>query len=119
MNASFKVCPTCEYAWPDRDTFLADPCVITAGYQVNFVNLGAGFFLFNHDIPGCGTSFALEAGAFTDMHDGPIFERRRNGTDDCAGHCLHESDLDPCKEECECAYVRDVLQKVRAWPKAG
>ena len=115
----FKTCPNCEKTWNDRDTFLSDPAVTLAGYQANFGNLEAGYFLFTHNVPGCGTSFAIQAGSFTDMHDGPIFEERKTGTNSCEGHCLHSSDLDPCKEKCECAYVRDVLQKIRNWKKAG
>lgn len=87
------------------------------GYQANFGNLVAGYFLFSHDIPECGTSLAIEAGEFTDMHDGPIFEERMTGTDDCPGYCTKPTVLDPCQNKCECAYVRDVLQTVKKWPK--
>lgn len=119
MSEPFKTCPKCEEAWNDRDTFLSDPAAALVGYQPNFGDLTAGFFLFTHEKPDCGTTFAVPAGRFTDMHDGPIFETRNTGTERCAGHCLHDSDLDPCKEKCECAYVRDVLQKVKAWKNAG
>lgn len=113
----FKTCPNCFYVWPDRDSFLSDPRISAMGYQVNFDDLTAGFFLFNHTTCQCGTSLALEAGQFTDMHDGPIFQERLNGTSECPQYCLHDDSLEPCPEKCECAYVLDVLQKVKSWPK--
>jgi hypothetical protein len=109
----FKECPGCRHLWPDRESFLSDTGLRAIGYQVNYGELNAGFFLFSHDVPGCGTSLAIKAGEFADMHKGPIFERRLANTDQCAGHCLHVKDLDPCPEKCECAYVRDVLQEVK------
>jgi len=114
---TFKECPNCHYNWPDRYTFLADPKTQLVGYQANFGNLLAGFFLFQHNIPECGTSLAVPAEAFKDMHDGPIFRERKTGSPECPGYCLHSSSTDPCKNACECAYVRDVLQKVKQWPK--
>jgi hypothetical protein len=114
---SFKACPNCHHEWRDRHTFLSDPVINIVGYQVNFGNLVAGFFLFTHDVPDCGTSMAVEAGQFKDMHDGPIFKKRLTETEKCPGYCLQENCLKPCPNECECAYVRDVIQKVKNWPK--
>ena len=87
------------------------------GYQANFVKLQSGLFLFSHDATICQTTLAIGVGEFTDMHQGPIFETRLTGTAACPGHCLHERSLDPCGNECECAYVRDALQIVKGWPK--
>src|SRR3989339_443745 len=109
---SFKECPNCHYMWPDRTTFLSDPMLSLVGYQANFSDLVAGYFLFNHDTPDCGTSLAIEAGKFSDMHNGPIFEERMTGTKECPDYCKSSSSLDPCFNKCECAYVRDILQVV-------
>ena len=117
MKTCFKECTNCHYKWFDRGVFLSDPAVELVGYQVNYGKLQAGFFLFNHSIRDCGTSFAVEAGRFTDMHDGPIFESRAKVPEDCPGYCQDKHKLDACDTECECAYVRDVLQKVKSWPK--
>ena len=113
----FKTCPLCHYDWQDRKKFLSDPNISLVGYQVNFGDLRAGFFLFTHEIPDCGTSMAIDAGKFTDMHDGPIFKERMEGTEACPGYCLHQTSLKPCPSHCECAYVLDVLQTVKKWPK--
>jgi hypothetical protein len=89
------------------------------GYQSWLDDLELGLFLFNHDT--CGTTLALQAGAFTDLYDGPVFagSGKLMGTDACSTYCLNSSDLRPCPKECECAYVRQVLQIVRSWPKQG
>jgi len=113
----FKECPNCHYKWENRQTFLSDPLINLVGYQANFGNLVAGFFLFSHDTAECGTSLAVAAGQFTDMHDGPIFEERMTGAEECPGYCLKSNILDPCYNKCECRYVRDVLQTVQKWPK--
>lgn len=109
----FKECPNSRHLWRDRESFLSDPDLRLIDYQVNYGELNAGLFLFTHDVPACGTSLAIKAGKFTDMHQGPIFESRLADTERCAGHCLRVNDLNPCPEKCACAYVRDVLQEVK------
>lgn len=114
----FKQCSTCHEVWETREDFLGEPTLRLVGYQVNFGELKAGFFMFNHDTDECGTSLAIEAGEFTDMHKGPIFEDiRRESAESCPGYCDDSHRLDPCYQKCECSYVRDVLEQVRDWPK--
>lgn len=111
----FKQCPNCRQTWPDRAAFLADASIALAGYQVNFSDQLAGFFLFQHNTPECGTSMAIEAREFTDLHDGPVFDSPP--PDDCPDYCKLEPCLKPCPVPCECRFVRDVLESVRTWPK--
>ncbi len=59
----FKECPMCGYAWDSRAAFLCDPCVEIVGYQVNFEELAAGYFVFNHS---CETSMAVAVGALVE-----------------------------------------------------
>jgi hypothetical protein len=33
------------------------------------------------------------------------------------GYCNDREILNPCSEACECAYVREIVQIVRKWPK--
>ncbi|MEJ2040929.1 MAG: hypothetical protein P8X55_18675 [Desulfosarcinaceae bacterium] len=114
-TAPFKRCPTCGFAWTTRRQFLEDPELTLIGYQVNFKKLAAGLILFNH---GCkGATLAIEALAFRDLYRGPVFRERLTGGATCPGHCLHESDLVPCPEACECSYVREIINIVRKWPK--
>jgi hypothetical protein len=118
VSEVFKECTNCHVRWNTRTDFLEDPTTALVGYQVNYGDLEAGFFLFNHDTPACETTMALPADKFTDMHDGPIFEgHSRENVEGCPGYCSDQTSLRECKEECECAYVRDVLTKVKEWPK--
>jgi hypothetical protein len=86
------------------------------GYQPDFEELMAGLFLFHHS---CGTSFAVQADAFEDLYDGPMFTEKLRGTKECGGHCLHKNDLRSCPAKCECAYVREIVQVILNWPKKG
>ena len=110
---TFKECPSCHHAWREREEFLSDPTLRVVGYQANMANMMAGLFLFQHDVPECGTSLAIAAEEFADMHRGPIFEKCLYGTDRCPGYCMSSQSLLPCPAKCECAYVRDVLQEIR------
>ena len=112
----FKRCPMCGTMWDSRGTFLADPDVAVVGYQVNFRDLVAGIFLFNHS---CGDTFALHVSVFRDLYKGPVFNERATGTSECPGHCLRQDDLDPCPAHCECNFVREILQIIKTWPKSG
>lgn len=113
-NDGFKQCTTCGSKWSTRDQFLEDPDIEMIGYQVNFVELLAGFFLFNHS---CGTTLAVLSEAFEDLYDGPVFRERAAGSEECPEYCLHEDDLSPCPAHCECAFVREIIQSVKSWPK--
>lgn len=104
----------CGFGWESRDSFLCDPDIEIIGYQACFTELTAGYFLFNHS---CTGTLAILVEALVDLYDGPVYEERKTGTRECPQHCLHKSDLSPCPTRCHCAYVREILQLVRAWPK--
>ncbi len=110
----FKQCNVCKTRWESREEFLEDPDIDTIGYQVNFEELSAGMFLFNHS---CGTTLALKAEDFLDLYDGPIFTEKAAGTEQCPGYCLYRKRLDSCPVKCECAYVREIIQIIRKWDK--
>jgi hypothetical protein len=111
----FKKCSCCEYPWFSREEFLEDRNTDLVGYQANFNHLELGYFLFNHLT--CESTFAISAGLFIDLHTGPVFGRRMTGTEACQGFCIDREALQPCEVQCECAYVRDILQIIRGWPK--
>jgi len=110
----FKQCSTCGFKWATRDQFLEDPDVELVGYQVNFVELLAGFFLFNHS---CKTTLAIPVEPFEGFYDGPVFSKRATGTEQCPEYCLHEENLIPCPAQCECAFVREIIQLIKIRPK--
>ena len=113
----FKTCTFCGHVWSARETFLADPRVSLVGYQAFFPDLVMGLFLFNH--LECETTLAIHAKEFVDFYDGPVFGERMDESEDCLGRCKKPDDLEPCPNQCECAYVREVVQIVREWPKGG
>ena len=102
----FKACPNCGYRWPTRDAFMADADLKLLGYQPNFVILSKGLFLFNHR---CGTTVSVKVHHFSDLYQGPVFDDPLFGSSECLGYCLHRSELRPCPSECECSYVRYIL----------
>jgi hypothetical protein len=113
----FKTCPVCNQKWLTRDDFLSDPKIKLLGYQVNFDELTLGAVLFNHEI--CLDTLAVMVECFADLKTGPIYRERKFGSDECPGYCLYECNLNLCTAKCECAWVRDVLQKLSHWPKRG
>lgn len=110
---NFKQCTSCQKVWETREEFLDDPSTTIRGYQVHFQELELGYFLFDHDI--CGTTLALRAGEFTDLYTGEIYKERLTGTECCPSFCLSKEELRPCPAQCECAYVREVIQIVKKW----
>jgi hypothetical protein len=72
--------------------------------------------LFDHI---CHTSLAIPAEQFIDLYKGKMIEGRKTGSEQCPGYCLHEDELRSCPVECECAYVRDIIQIISRWPKVG
>lgn len=112
----FKKCTCSETAWVTRDEFLQDKNTELVGYQANFGQLELGYFLFNHLT--CESTIAIPAGLFKDLYDGPVFAHRLTGTEACHGYCKEKEVLEPCENQCECAYIREIVQLIRNWPKA-
>jgi len=94
---------------------MSDPFVEITGYLVNFKELELGIFTFNHLT--CRGTFAIKASLFTDLYDGKIYEQSLAGTENCLNYCLSKFELISCPEHCECAYVRDVIQQIKDFPK--
>jgi hypothetical protein len=110
----FKACKICGTTWCARDDFLTDPDIVIVGYQVHFDALTEGIFLFNHS---CNGTLSVMAGELRDLYKGPVFQNRATGSEECPGYCLYEKELDPCPAECECAFVREIVQVIKKWPK--
>ena len=110
----FKHCKPCRFKWGDLNDFLGDPEIEIIGYQANFDNLSAGTFLFNHS---CGATLAIHVRDFNDLHQGPIFKERAFRSDECPEYCLYQDQLDKCLARCECAFVRNIIDIIKKWPK--
>ena len=111
----FKTCTCCDFPWSSRTEFLQDGNTELVGYQANFCQLELGYFLFNHLT--CESTIAIPAGLFKDMYAGPLFAQRLTGTEVCQGFCDDMDAIEPCDAQCECAYVREIMQIIRKWPK--
>lgn len=107
----------CQTRWPDRENFLADPALDMIGYQADIESLENGLFLFNHLAENCKSTIAVRVHQFRDLYAGPVHQKCLIGTEDCEGMCLHRENLQPCQAECECRYVRDLVQIVKNWKK--
>jgi hypothetical protein len=110
----FKQCSVCSRRWRDREDFLADPGLEIIGYQVFFEEIKDGLFLFNHT---CKTTLALKVAEFDDLYKGQKPDTVALGTDTCSGYCLDMTELKACNSQCKYAYVRDIIQVIRKWPK--
>lgn len=113
----FKACSNCRAEWATLDDFLGDSSVRLGGYQINTANLANGLFLFNHEASDCGTTMAVYVSAFTALSEHPVFSPSTDRPETCPGRCLHQDDLAPCPEKCECNWVREVMQIIRNWNK--
>ena len=103
----FRQCSNCMKKWQTRKDFIVDKDIRIIGYQVNFENLKAGLLYFNHS---CKTTIAISADIFSDLYDGPIFKEQKTELDECPGYCLNKEELRRCRAECECAYIREIIQ---------
>lgn len=110
----FKQCSKCQKIWMNYYDFLADPSLTLCGYQLPFEELETGMFLFDHS---CKTTLSIPVGYFTHLYNGPIFEERATGSDECPVYCLRAEKVAPCKVKCECAYIREIMLIVKNWPK--
>ena len=115
LKTNFKICPSCSRLWNNREEFLSDPQTNMVGYQVNFIHTDKGLFMFNHI--ECGTTMAIRVDHFKDLYDGPVYDKSKTGSDECPGFCLYSNELTSCPVECECAYVREVIQLIKGWKK--
>lgn len=112
-SSNFKVCPTCLKQWLTLDEFLSDPAVEFAGYQVNFEDLKGGLFYFSHTLSVCGTTLAVPVREFTGLSPRPVLSSQGKQPDGCPGLCVRQGSLDPCPVECECFWVREVIEIIR------
>ena len=113
----FKQCSFCSKHWPNRNSFLSDSSIDIIGYTANFEDLKLGILLFNHLQENCQTTMGIKAEEFLDLYKGKIFEVRNTGLEGCLEYCFNKCELRPCPAKCECAYIREIIQILKAWPK--
>lgn len=108
-----KICQGCGKIWETLDDFLKLEDLIPIGFQAHFLDGDKSILLFHHDRPNCGTTLAIPVTEFA--HLIPDFYRWQVevGTEQCEGHCLTTTDLEPCGHPyCRNALVRDFIQSL-------
>jgi len=114
-NIEYKICPNCGEIWKTQDDLLSDVEVQIVGYQANYAKLGQGLFLFNHLT--CGTTLAIKVGSFENLYNGPRYDKALTGSTECPSYCMYHEVLAKCANQCECSYVREILQILKNWDK--
>ncbi|NOU36482.1 MAG: hypothetical protein HOO88_06900 [Kiritimatiellaceae bacterium] len=109
----FKICTTCSKHWETLEDFLADPELELSGYQVYFEDLKGGLFYFTHLHENCFTTLAIPVKAFTGLSNRPMLASRSDKPVCCPDLCVRKNELDPCPVECECIWVREIMQIIR------
>jgi hypothetical protein len=113
MNESFKTCPHCGTTWQTLEDFLNDPALELSGYQVHFVELENGLFYFTHHTERCGTTLAVPVQAFTTLTRRSFLAPCGHlAADGCSKLCVRGDTRTPCPAECECGWVREVMQEI-------
>ena len=111
MQPFFSQCNLCGTGWRTRDSFIHDRSVEIVEYRVNFDDLTAGTFVFRHT---CGAALSMPVRNFNGLYEGPIFNQRATGGDECPGYCLYNEELRDCMVKCECAYVRNIIRIIKS-----
>lgn len=117
MISDFKTCNSCQKSWPSREALLSDPEIELIGYQGSLAGPEEGFYLMNHTRAGCLSTLAIKVVEFSDLYDGPLLEKHRQGAEPCRSHCFYKDNLTDRPEACECRYVRTIMQRLSSWPK--
>jgi hypothetical protein len=117
QHPPFKTCPYCSKVWNTLEDFLSDPELELAGYQVAFEDLEGGLFFFTHIQKNCGTTLAIKVRDFISLSSRPIVAARTKKPEGCSNLCVRQGALEPCPIECECVWVREILQVIRSWKK--
>jgi hypothetical protein len=116
----FKQCSYCNKTWISRDEFLGDSDIRLIGYQPHYKNMEEGLFLFNHLI--CNSTLSIVSQKFRDLYTGPLYassklEDEPLNYDDCPDFCLFKNKMKGCLQQCERAFVSEIIQVLTMWGK--
>jgi len=110
---SFKICTFCQKEWDDLLELLHDSDLVINGYQASFDDSMEGIFLLTHHKDDCGTTIAIKSGKFRELYEGPDYKIHNAFSPTCEGHCSVVDDLEPCKQECDMRWARDIIQVLK------
>ena len=110
MSEKIKQCSTC-FAWMTIEEIMYDRRIRPIGMTYDtFAN--KAYFFFQHDVPGCGTSFMLNVEYLKSYIEEEIPDKVIALSEHCELHCTRISDLGACSQECRNAPYRRLLNKM-------
>ncbi|MCE5240868.1 hypothetical protein LLH23_20585 [bacterium] len=110
----FKTCPLCGEHWATLEDFVQDRLLALEGYTAAFDDPGRGLVFVTHRPRRCGTTMTIPAARLLPLHRGPVHPELRKGGSDCRRLCLDRRRLEECDAPCAMAWVRSVMQCLRA-----
>lgn len=108
----FCQCPCCG-TWFSSQDILASPAVEPLGMMRDVEDRERNLLFFNHLVPGCGSTFTIDARRFTPfLPESPPTASLADGTE-CQHHCTSIHDLTECGANCRWAPYRRLLLELR------
>jgi hypothetical protein len=111
----FKHCPTCNVLWRQQSQFLSDPEVKFLGFRPAATPESLALIVFNH--ARCDTRLTFTLETFAELTVFPILCASCAITHKDTDYCLAGASGRPCPALCICAFVHNVSESIRAWPK--
>jgi hypothetical protein len=103
-------CPFCREAFSLTD-FLDNERLLPRGMTYDEYS-GVTVLYFDHDIPSCGTTFAVPTESFRQFISESIPQDDLYGTADCGEHCNKIEDIADCHRPCRNAPFRRFLRRL-------
>ena len=112
-DETIKNCPCCK-AHFTLAQLASDPDIRLIGMAFGEDSIEWAYYFFQHEVPGCRSSFAVKVEEFLSLIDEPIPNESLALRDCCQEHCVSIADLSTCKNPCYFAPFRRQLLKMLA-----
>ncbi len=109
----FKQCPLCG-EWFSLGDILRNPIIKPIGMLLEEADPELNFYYFNHEVPGCGTTFVIGVDELRGVTRPDLEQDRLDGADACPARCLRRLEHGPCDGTCYYAPYRRLLRQLQA-----
>lgn len=109
MDECIRTCPHCGAAFSANDLVYSEE-IRPIGVCLDPETRSFNYFYFNHEVPGCGTTFIIHVEALLEFVREEIPPGRLTDGTHCPGHCLDLNDSAVCNAACYYAPFRRLLQ---------
>ncbi len=113
MHDPVKLCPRCKTCFTLAD-LVEDSRVKLIGMNLDHADANLNFYYFNHETPGCGTTFAVQVEAFRKLVTEPIPRQVLRGDEACDDHCMNLLSSYDCGQDCRWAPYRRLFRRLVA-----